>query len=103
MQAAVALVVIFALAQLIRPPRTNPPIVPGRTIQAHVGPASGLGAIVDRSCRDCHTNATVWPRYSQVAPVSWLMAYGVAKGRSAVNFSEWGSYTPERQRELLAA
>jgi hypothetical protein len=33
--------------------------------------------------------------------VSGLLAYGVTKGRNAVNFSEWGSYSPEQQRILL--
>jgi Haem-binding domain len=30
------------------------------------------------------------------------MASGVSKGRKAVNFSEWGAYSPEQQRMLLA-
>jgi hypothetical protein len=29
------------------------------------------------------------------------MAYGVRKGRKAVNFSEWAAYSPEQQRILL--
>ena len=63
---------------------------------------SGLAAVLERSCRDCHSNETVWPGYTRIAPVSWLMAYGVTKGRKAVNFSEWAAYPPERQRKLLA-
>jgi hypothetical protein len=102
-QAAVVLVVVFAVAQLIRPDRTNPPTDVSRTIQAHVGTASGLAAVLDRSCRDCHSNNTVWPSYAQVAPLSWLMARGVAEGRKAVNFSEWGGYSPVAQRTLLSA
>ena len=97
-QAAVVFVVVFAAAQLVRPERTNPPTDVNRTIQAHVGTASGLAAVLDRACRDCHTNATVWPGYTQVAPLSWLMAYGVTEGRKTVNFSEWAAYTPEQQR-----
>jgi hypothetical protein len=31
------------------------------------------------------------------------MAYGVTAGRTAVNFSEWASYSPQRQRALLTA
>jgi hypothetical protein len=31
------------------------------------------------------------------------MARGVAEGRKAVNFSEWGAYSPNQQRTLLAA
>ena len=101
-RAAVVFVVVFASAQLVRPDRANPPTDPKRTIQAHVT-ASGLGPILDRACRDCHSNGTVWRWYTQVAPVSWLMAYGVRKGRQAVNFSEWAAYPPDVQRTLLSA
>jgi hypothetical protein len=96
-------VVIFAAAQLVRPERTNPATDASHTIQAHVGTANGLVAILDRSCRDCHSNATVWPWYTHVAPTSWLMAYAVKKGRTAVNFSEWATYSPDQRRMLLAA
>lgn len=101
-QAAVVFVALFAFAQFIRPQRANPAIEPSRTIEAQVGTASGLVAVLDRACGDCHSNRTVWPAYAQVAPLSWLMAYGVGEGRKAVNFSEWAAYPPERQRQLLA-
>jgi hypothetical protein len=100
-RAVFVLVVVVAAAQLVRPERANPPTDGSRTIQAHVGTASSLGAVLDRACRDCHSNGTVWPWYTQVAPVSWLMAYGVSKGRKAVNFSEWAAYEPDQQRVLL--
>lgn len=102
-QAAVVFVVVVAAAQFIRPKRANPPIDASRTIQASVGTASGLSAVLDRACSECHSNATVWPWYSNIAPASWLMAYGVKRGRTAVNYSEWAGYPPERQRELLVA
>ena len=102
-QVAVVLVAIFAAAQLVRPARANPPTDPRRTIGAFVGTTSALAAVLDRSCRDCHSNATEWPWYTDVAPLSWLMARGVAEGRKAVNFSEWGAYSPQQQRTLLAA
>src|SRR5204862_1987122 len=102
MQAAVVGVALLAAIQLIRPNRTNPPTDPSRTIQAHAGTSSEIAAVLDRSCRDCHSNNTVWPRYTQIAPLSWLMARGVAEGRKAVNFSEWTSYPPDVQRTLLS-
>jgi hypothetical protein len=102
-QAVVVFVAVFAAAQLVRPNHANPPVESSRTIEAHVGTASGLVAVLDRSCRDCHSNATVWPAYTQVAPLSWLMASAVTKGRQAVNFSEWAAYTPYQQQALLDA
>ena len=101
-QAAIVLTVAFAAAQLVRPERANPATDVRRTIEAHVGTAGGLVAVLDRACRDCHSNGTMWPWYTQIAPASWLMAYGVTQGRKAVNFSEWAAYPPEQQRILLA-
>lgn len=95
--------VVFAAAQLIRPERANPATDASRAIQADAGSANGLVAVLDRACRDCHSNGTVWPWYTQIAPASWLMARGVAEGRKAVNFSEWASYPPDVQRTLLSA
>jgi mono/diheme cytochrome c family protein len=43
-----------------------------------------------RACKDCHSNETVWPWYSFVAPASWLVQSDVDEGRSHFNVSEWG-------------
>jgi hypothetical protein len=102
-QAGLMLVVAFAAAQLIRPERASPPTDPGRTIQAHVRTGTELAVVLNRSCGDCHSNATMSGWYTQVAPLSWLLARGVREARDAVNFSEWSAYPPERQQDLLAA
>jgi hypothetical protein len=99
MQAVVVLIVLFAAAQLVRPPRANPPIDPNRTIESQV--SSELGAALNRSCGDCHSYRTTWPGYAQVAPLSWLYAMSIQKGRAAINFSEWAAYPPDRQKQLL--
>lgn len=101
-QAALGFVVFFAAAQLIRPNRANPPTDESHTLQARVGTASGLVAVLDRSCGDCHSNKTVWPWYTEIAPLSWLMTYAVNEGRKAVNFSEWTAYTADQQQTVLA-
>jgi hypothetical protein len=56
-QAALVSVIAFAAAQVVRPERANPVTDPTRTIQAHPGTASGLGAVLDRACGDCHSNS----------------------------------------------
>lgn len=99
-QLALVLVVALVAAQFLRPDRANPPIDASRTIGA--GATSGLVTVLDRSCGDCHSNRTVWPWYTHVAPLSWLMAYAVTKGRETINFSEWAGYAPAQQQALLA-
>jgi Haem-binding domain len=101
-QIAVILIVLVAAAQLVRPEHASPPTDPGRTIQAAVGTPSALPGVLDRACGDCHSNNTVQAWYTEVAPLSWLMARSVAEGRKAVNFSEWAGYQPDVQRTLLS-
>jgi len=44
-----------------------------------------------KSCFDCHRNETVWPWYSNVAPLSWQLQDHVDEGRRVLNFSDWGA------------
>jgi hypothetical protein len=39
------------------------------------------------ACYDCHSNETIWPWYSNIAPISWLIAKDVNEGRRKLNFS----------------
>jgi mono/diheme cytochrome c family protein len=48
-------------------------------------------ALYDRACADCHSNDTIWPWYSNVAPVSWLVQRDVDEGRRRMNTSLWGT------------
>src|SRR5579884_867516 len=79
------LVVLFVAIQFVRPPRTNPPINPNLEISAVHPLAPEVESIFTRSCNDCHSNRTVWPWYSGVAPSSWLVAGDVNEGRSKMN------------------
>jgi Haem-binding domain len=54
-----------------------------------------------RSCYNCHSNQTVEPWYSKVAPVSWWLTNHVDGGRSALNFSEWDSSQARRMRDAV--
>ena len=47
-------------------------------------------AILQRSCKDCHSNETTWPWYSRMQPVAMLIQHDVAEGRKHLDFSaEW--------------
>lgn len=95
------LVAIAVVIQVARPARTNPASDPGQHIQAVLPVHPEIAATFTRSCYDCHSNSTVWPWYSNVAPVSWLLASDVSEGRRELNFSAWGAYDPQKQRKLL--
>ena len=42
-----------------------------------------------KACYDCHSNETIWPWYSNIAPLSWTVQRDVEEGRESLNFSEW--------------
>ena len=97
----IVLACAFVIAQFWRPARTNPAVDPSQTIQAHAQITPQVAGILDRSCRDCHSNATHWPWYTNVAPVSWFIADHVDEGRTEMNLSEWGRYDRDRQGKLM--
>lgn len=53
------------------------------------------------ACADCHSNQTVWPWYSNIAPFSWMIADHVEEGRREMNISEFESYSLRRQLRKL--
>jgi len=57
-------------------------------------------ALAVRACFDCHSNQTVWPWYSHVAPISWGIQQHVEEGRSVLNVSEWNR--PQREADDAA-
>ena len=59
-------------------------------------------ALLERSCADCHSNQTVWPWYSYVAPSSWLVERDVRHGRDRMNLSNWSQYSLNQRQEFLA-
>jgi hypothetical protein len=99
--AVIALVCLFIFIQLKRPARTNPPMDESQTIEAHTQMPSQVKDILDRSCRDCHTNKTEWPWYTNVAPLSWWITDHVDEGRKNLNLSEWGKLDKDRQDKKL--
>lgn len=92
---------IFILMQLKRPARTNPPVDPSHTIEAHTQISPQVAEILNRSCRDCHSNKTEWPWYTNFAPVSWWITDHVNTGRKDMNLSEWGQMDHDRQDKRL--
>jgi Haem-binding domain len=98
-----ALVALFLIAQFVQPARTNPPVIPSRSLQAHVPVPPNVMPILNRSCGDCHSSATVWPWYSHFAPVSWLVVDDVNTGRRHVNFQDWEAQeNPKEAAEHLS-
>ena len=95
------LILLLIMAQFLQPDQTNPPADPSASFEAVARPPKELAGVVERACRDCHSNRTVWPGYSKLAPVSWLVASDVKEGRAKLNFSQWNIYSAEMTKIKL--
>jgi cytochrome c551/c552 len=87
--------VLLVAIQFVPVNRSNPPV------ESEVPAPASVRAVLRRACYDCHSNETVWPWYSHVAPVSWLVASDVRGGRKELNFSAWNRLPAQRQARKL--
>ena len=98
LKAGVAGLLAVGVLQFFQPHVTNPPFDPSASFESVVKPAEGVASTVNRACKDCHSHETVWPWYSRVSPVSWLVARDVEKGRKHLNLSQWNVYSAEMSK-----
>jgi hypothetical protein len=80
----ILILVVLIGIQLIPINRTNPPVT--REVRWDSPETRDLAK---RACFDCHSNETVWPWYSRIAPISFWVANHTSEGRNRLNFSEW--------------
>lgn len=100
--AGIGAIAFLVLQVLPGPSRDNPPVNHTETLEASLEVPAPVSVILNRACRNCHSNETAWPWYSKVAPGSWLVAGDVRKARKAMNFSTWAK-GPGRSPGIAAA
>jgi hypothetical protein len=97
---ALVLVAALGVASLVgtgRPPgNPDAPLLAGAQVSPEVR------GLIDRACRDCHSDATRYPWYSSVAPVSFLINRDIRLGRERLNFSKWSEYSVTRRERYLS-
>ena len=96
-----AVLALLVAIQFIPVNRNNPCTDPRQTIYATLTVPASVRTVFERSCQNCHTNQTVWPWYSYVAPVSWMITRDVHQARKAMNLSEWGRYSQNKRTDKL--
>jgi hypothetical protein len=80
----VLIIVIVTLVPILL--ETNPPVMAEPRWDS---PATR--ELAARACFDCHSNETKWPWFSRLPGVSVLVLSDTLRGRSHLNFSEWGT------------
>ncbi len=99
----IALVIILVAIQFIRPARTSNNLASVTDISKVAVFPDSVRGIIQNACYDCHSNNTVYPWYSKIQPVGWLLAGHIKEGRANLNFSEFGEYSKAKQLSKLDA
>jgi hypothetical protein len=96
-----AVIFFFIVIQFFPPAKNDNLVNPQNDIVFKLEiPTAVKKKIVD-ACYDCHSNKTAYPFYNNIAPVSWMMARDIRKGKERLNFSDWANYDRKKQIKLL--
>lgn len=98
---AIVLAFGFIIIQFFRPDFSNPPVIQAETLEASTQIPENIAAILNRSCKDCHSNETAYPWYSKIQPSAWFLAHHIEEGRGQMNLSVWNTYETRRKRRKL--
>ncbi|HTN20723.1 MAG TPA: heme-binding domain-containing protein [Pelobium sp.] len=97
------LLLVFILIQFIRPARNKKgQASPNRIDKVYTVP-DNVKAVLKISCYDCHSNNTKYPWYANIQPGGWWLALHIKKGKSELNFDEFGTYSERKQISKLKA
>lgn len=95
------LLVVFIGMQFFRPEKNVSDIVPATDFITVTNPPAEIESMLRTSCYDCHSNNTVYPWYSNLAPVSYWLDEHIMNGKRHLNFSQWETYTPKKKAHKL--
>ena len=96
-----ALAIIFALMQLVPAnlPENSNDLT--KDLISNNNLPIAVEKILLNSCYDCHSNQTVYPWYSYVGPIKFLVSYDTKEGREHLNFSDWEGLSKVDKAEVL--
>lgn len=87
----VGFIALFVIIQFFRIDKTKPELNPENDYLTLTNAPEEIQSILKTSCYDCHSNETVYPWYSNLAPISWMLKDHVNEGRENINFSMWAN------------
>jgi DNA replicative helicase MCM subunit Mcm2 (Cdc46/Mcm family) len=85
------LLAAFVVIQFIHPKpnksKGDQPYYIGKTFSV----PEEVNSILTKACKDCHSNNTRYPWYSNIQPADWWMNGHIKKGKKGMNLDEYTS------------
>ena len=97
------LLILLIGIQFIRPARNYSQAISEHSLGRLYEIPDTLSWVLQKACFDCHSNNTRYPWYSNVQPFGWMLANHIRKGKTDLNFDEFGTYSTRKQKNKLKA
>lgn len=91
----------FAIIQFIPVDKINKPVDQKLNFVTTQNTPDEVSQLIKNACYDCHSDETVYPKYAQIAPISWSVKSHINDGRRHLNFSVWKSYNADLKKSML--
>lgn len=95
------MLIAFVIIQFISIDKVNKPVDHAKNFVEIKQTPQKIGSLLKNACYDCHSDETVYPKYSSIAPISWSIKSHVNEGREHLNFSVWGTYNKDLKESML--
>jgi hypothetical protein len=95
------LLIVFAIIQFKGIDKTNPDSTKSDDFFAVNKAPEATEALIRTACYDCHSHESVYPWYSNIAPVSWWLGDHIEEARKHLNFSTWNQLTADKKDHKL--
>lgn len=95
------LLILLVILQFFQPKKNNEPVNADRDIETRFAYPPAVAAIIKPVCYDCHSNKSEHPWYYHFQPVGWWLAHHIEEGKQELNFNEFLSYSPKKQKHKL--
>ncbi|MGF7079093.1 heme-binding domain-containing protein [Mucilaginibacter sp. UYCu711] len=99
----IVIVALFIIIQFIPRDHNESEAMAANDISKVYAVPVNVGAILKRSCYDCHSNHTEYPLYSWLQPIRLMMDRHVSKGKEELNFNAFGTYSSRKKSSKLRA
>ncbi len=100
-KALIGLVVVLIIIQFIPTNRPEVIIDNPNDIHQEIVIKGEVSDLLKAACYDCHSTEITYPWYASIAPVSFWINHHIEDGTRHLNFSEWSTYSAERQHHKL--
>ena len=91
----ILLITAFVVIQFVGIEKTNPEFDSSTDFIVMENPPEDVAQMLRSACYDCHSNETIWPWYSNIAPISWMLEEHVIDGRDNLNLNFWAEFDEE--------